>query len=328
MGSRKFLHSINIHEQAIGSDGVMSFDLAVNPLSVLLLVLRPLNDTTTLADFASYMNIAGAMNRIAVLHNGVSVISMTGRDAAALAFFRHGVITMQANHDNTTNERRSFILPIWLGNEAYSQTSCFPASKRGELQLEIDFDIAATGYDGLRFGMETIELPGAKPKEYERKVQLSATFGATGLNDVELPLGNLNRGLLLFGTTPFAGASPAPTWGRIATYIDNEQVNYSAHDFEVAHMMSTLMGGQPPAVDEHIHGTTVDGNAGTSIPTIGAPHHVGSSGGWENYCYINFDPTGDDMYSLETKGASRFHIENNAETANAFRVIPVERIKV
>ena len=326
MGKR-FLHSVNIQDQAIAADGVQQFDLAVNPLSVLLLTLRPLNDTGTLADFQTYMGIAGALNRISVLWNGVSVTSMTGRDAAALAYFRHGIMPTQANHDNVNNDRRAVVLPILMGNEIYSQRSCFPATKRGELVLELDFDIAATGYDGMRFSMETVELPGAKPKEYERKVQVAASFGATGLQDVELPIGNLVRGLLLFGTTGYTGASPAPTWGRMATYVDNEQVGYSATDFEVAHMMQNLQGGQPPMLDARQFGTTTDGTATTSQPSDPSAFNVGS-GGFENYSFLSFDPTLDDEYALDTKGANRFHIENNAEAADAFRVVTVERIKV
>lgn len=322
----RFLHSVNVQERLIAADGVQQFDLAVNPLSVLLLHLKPLNDTGTLADFETYLGICAAINRVAVLWNGVSVISMSGRDAAAMAFFRHGIVPLQGNHDITTNERRSVVLPIFLGREAYDPRSCFPATKRGELVLELDFDIADVGYDGLRFAVESIELLGAKPKEYERKVQLGATFGATGINDIELPIGNLVRGLLLFGTTAFSGASPSPTFGRVATYVDNEQVGFSAHDFEVAHMMSVLMGGQPPIMDDHAH--VVDAtSANTEEITVGT-HFVGSSDGWENYAMLNFDPTQDDLYTLSTRGANRFHLEANVETANAWRVVPIEVIKV
>ena len=51
---RRFLHSVTTVEQLIAADGVSTFDLAVNPLSVVNLVLRPLNDTGTLSNFQSY----------------------------------------------------------------------------------------------------------------------------------------------------------------------------------------------------------------------------------------------------------------------------------
>jgi hypothetical protein len=317
---------MQVHEH-LAVAGVSRFDLAVNPLSCLLLHLKPLNDTGTLANFQTMLGIAGALDRVAVLHNGVSIKSFSGRDLVAMNYFRHGIQPMQATHLITTNFRRSMVIPLLFGDQVYSQSSCFPASKRGELTLELDVDIADTGYDGMRISVESIELPGAKPKEYEKQVQLAATFGSTGFNDIELPLGNLVRSLLLFGTTGFTGAAPAPTFGRMAVMLDNEQFQYMATDFEVQHMMHGLKGGSPPSFDARLVGTTVDGNAGTSVPSDGANSSIGA-GGWQNYALLDFDPTMNDMYSINTKGKDRFHLEVNAETADAWRIIPTERIKV
>lgn len=324
--SHKFIHALLVHEFA-ASDGVVQFDLAVNPLSALLIHLKPLNDTGTLANFQTMLGLAGALDRVAVLHNGVSIKSYTGRDLVAMNYFRHGIMPMQASHLITNDIRRSMVIPLLFGTEVYSQSSCFPASRRGELTLELDVDISDTGYNGLRISIESIELPGAKPKEYERQVQLAAAFGSVGFNNIELPLGNLVRNLLLFGTTGFTGAAPAPTFGRMATMLDNQQVNYMATDFEVQHMMHGLKGGSPPTFDSRLVGTTVDGNSGTSVPSDGANSSVGS-GGWGNYALLDFDPTLNDMYSINTSKADRFHLEVNAETADAWRVIPTERIKV
>ena len=159
----KFLHTVAVQDQAISADGIYTYDLAVNPLSVVIPVLRPLNDTGTLANFQSYLNMAKAINRISILFRGESIVSMRGEDAAALGFFRHGFIPFQGNHDSTDNERRACPVPILMGKHAYDPTSCFPATRRGELVLELDLDIADTGYDGLRLSVETIELLDAKP---------------------------------------------------------------------------------------------------------------------------------------------------------------------
>ncbi len=323
----KFLHAVQLQDSLVAADGIESVDLGVNPLSVILICLRPLNDTGTLAAFETYLGIAGAMNRVTLLHNGAQVISMTGRDAAAMAYFRHGCVPSQATHVNTNNDRRIVVIPLFLGKNAYDTMSAFPQTRRGELVLEVDFDIAAAGYDGMRWSIETIELLGASPKEYERQTQLGVTFGATGINDVELPIGNLVRGLLCFGTTGFAGATPAPTLGRMSTLVNNQAIGYSSVDFEVAAMLNTLWGRQPPSMDAHLHGTTVDGNAGTSVTTLGSPREVGSDG-YENYCFLDMDPSRDDTFAVDTSGASRFHLEVNAEASNAVRVVTVERIKV
>ena len=319
----RFLHSMALQERAVAADGVEVFDLPVNPLSVILINIRPLNDTGTLANFQSLMGICGALNRITVVHRGSAIFSMSGRDALALNYYRHGIVAKEANPDDVNNERRSVVLPILLGRFAYDPHCCLPASRRGELSMELDVDIADTGYDGFRYSIETIELLDAKPKEYERKVSIARTFAATGENVIELPLGNLLRGLLLFGTTSFGGATPVPSWGRIGFRVDNEEHSYAATDFETAQMLSSLMGRQGPWADSHVH----EFEPVAGIETLGPPREQGT-GGWENYAYLDLDPTRDDLFSIDASKASSVQITANAETADAVRVIPIERLPV
>jgi hypothetical protein len=324
----KLLHSVVVQDQLIGADGVQIFDLPVNPLSAVLIALRPLNDTGTLASFADYLDVCGAVNRVSVLYRGASVFSMSGRDVAALNYFRHGITPMSANEDNTNNERRCCVLPILLGRFAYDTRSCFPSSKRGELTIEVDFDIADTGYDGMRVSMEAIELIDAKPKEYERKASIARTWAATGQQDFDLPTGHRVRGLLLFGTTGFGGATPAPSWGRVELLLDSVQQGYASSDFEVAMTLGQLMGRQPPKYDDHRHIVTTDGNAQTELATLAGPYFQGSSGGWENYAFLDLDPTRDDDFSLNTRSSSNFLLRSNVETADAVRVIPIEQVSL
>ena len=321
----KLLHRVSIFDQLIGADGIQSFDLPTNPLSVILLTLRPLNDTGTLANYQTVRSIADAMNRVTVSHRGSAIFSMSGADLFSLNYFRHGMLPLEANSDNVTNERRAVVVPVVLGRFAYDKSSCVPASNRGELVLEIDFDIAATGYDGMRFSAETIELLDAKPKFGERSVSIAQTFAATGDNDIQLPSGNLLRGILGFGTTGFGGAAPAPTLGRMSLFVDGEQSGNASTDFEVASMLGALMGRQAPG---YTHGHITDASAGgaDNEPTQGPPIDFGTSDGMENYAYLDLDPTRDDNYSLDLKGANSVFLRSTAETANAARVIPIERI--
>lgn len=318
----RFLHTVAVQERAIAADGVEQYDLAVNPLSVVLIAIRPLNDTGTLANFARNKQLAQALNRVSIIHRGESIVSMRGEDAYAMALFRHGIEPFQGQLDNVDNERRCMVLPILLGRHAYHPTSCFPATRRGELVLECDYDIADTGYDGLRISVETIELLDAKPTEFEKKVQLTQTWAATGDQDFDLPPGNVNRGLLLFGTTGFAGASPAPSWGRMKVLLDNQETHYGNVDFEVGQMLHNLWGRHSPFSD---HKHTLDAAAAGITETTNT-FDIGED--WTQYCWLDFDPTQDDTYSLDTARRTRFHIRANAETADAVRVVPVEVIKV
>jgi hypothetical protein len=331
-----FLHNVALQERAIAADGIEAFDLAVNPLSVVLLCLRPLNNTGTLAEFQSYRGICAALNRVSVLYRGEAIKSLRGEDLAALNYYRWGIMPFQGQHDDTDNERRCVVLPIMMGRWPYSPRSCFPATRRGELVLECDFDIADTGYDGLRFSVETIELLDAKPSEYEKFVQVTQTMAATGDQDMDLvATGNLLRGILLFGTTPFAGASPAPSWGRLKVLLDNQEAGYANTDFETAQMLHCLWGRQPPAYDGHMHRITTSGCAQTALATISGPLNVGAGiagavdlTGWHQYCFLDYDPTGDDAHSLRTFGKSRLIVRSNVETADAVRAVPIEVIKL
>jgi len=322
----KLLHSVAVQERAVSADSIEVDDLAVNPLSVVLIALRPLNATGTLSEFASYLTIMDALNRVSILFRGQSIFSMSGRDAAALNYFRHGIVTPQANHDDADDERRCVVLPVLLGKFAYDPVSCFPASRRGELTLEMDVDVADTGYDGFRVSVETVELLDAKPKEYERKTSVSETFGSTGLNDIDLPIGRRNRGILGFSTTGFGGSSPSPGLGRMSVRLNNVEEAYAATDFEVAHTLGSLMGRQPPIFDNHTHRTDTSGSSATQ-ESAGGPINIGS-GGWQNYCFLDLDPTRDDAFSLDTSKATNFALRVDAESAEAVRAVPIEQVIV
>lgn len=320
------LQQVQVQNQDPAADGVFTHDLAVNPLSVVLIHLRPLNDTGTLGDFQDWLGICDAVNRVNITHQGMSVVSASGRDLAVLAAMRHGCVPWQATNEVVNNERRIVTLPIFMGRAAYDSKSCFPASRAGELIIELDLDIAGTGYDDLQYTIETIEILGAKPSEWERKVSLAQTFAATGIRQFDLPVNNMFRGALLFGTTSFDGASPAPSWGRVSLQVDGVEMGLNGVDFESLHMFQALRGVPVPGYDSHIH-TENDTGGPTDVP-----HRVGGSegatGGYRNYAFLDLDPTRDDSFSIDTTRVSRLQLRADVETANACRVIPIERVKV
>lgn len=308
-----FRQSVIVQNQLIASDGLAQFDLGVLPMSVLLLNLRPLNETSTAANYIPYVDIVDALSDVRVVHNGVTIVAATGKDLAALNYFRRGVVPGQANPSSTDNARRSVLLPLYFGRMPFDPRSCFPAARRGELVLECDFDIASTGYDGLRFSAEVIELPGARPTEFERVTTQSQTFASTGPQDVDLPLGHLHRGYLLFGTTGFIGASPAPSWGRIELLLDNQQHQIAGVDFETLVGQAQILGGQPYTLDSL---------------QVASGHQHNFGGEFSNHAFINLDPLHDDAHSVDTSSVSRASLRADAETADAVRVLTVERMRV
>lgn len=317
-----FLRNIAVVEQAIAADGIQNFEMPTNPLSVLLLTLRPLNDTGTLANYQRYRAICAALNRVTLELNGQTILNMRGEDIAALNYLRWGIYPPEANPDNVDNERRAVVLPLILGKAPFEKSSCLPATERGQLQLTCDFDIADTGYDGLRFSVESVELPGAKPKEYERRTQVAQTLAATGTQDVQLVPGLPCRGILLFGTTGFAGASPAPSWGRVKVMLDNMEAGYAAADWETALADPFIFQGRSMAMGEHKH--TVNA-AGAGVEETTAVFDADED--FTLYNYLDFDITRDDEFTLDTSGANSFKVRAEAETADAVRAIQIEVVK-
>lgn len=317
-----FIHSILQTNRAIAADGDVVYDLPVNPLSVILLHISPLNETSTIGNYSLLQALLGALDNVRVDHKGSAVVNLSGDDLAALALLWHGLPIWQSNAVETDDDRRSVILPIVFGRKPWDPKECFPETKKGELQMTCTWDIAATGFDGLRISIETIELPDAVPDFVQKVTTLAQTFAATGQNDVDLPIGNVLRAVLLWGTTSYAGATPAPTWGQLQVLVDNRQVLYSATDWEVARGLLGLMGRPFPPSFRHIHsGTYTTTVAGDSLePEIGLSKDA-------YYVLLPFDVNGDDVFSLETAGAGRVHVRATAEAAEAVRVLPIERVQ-
>ena len=318
----QFIHSILQTNGAIAADGDVVYDLPVNPLSVILLHISPLNETSTIGNYSLLAGLLSALDNVRVDHKGAAVVNLNGYDLAMLAMLWHGVPIWQSNAVETDDDRRSIVIPIIFGRRAYDLKECFPETKKGELQMTVTWDIADTGFDGLRVSVETIELPEAVPDYVQKVTTLAQTFAAVGQNDVDLPIGNVLRAVLLWGTTSYAGATPAPTWGQLQVLVDNRQVYYSATDWEVVRGILGLLGRPFPPSFRHIHsGTYTTTVAGDSLePEVGLSKDA-------FYALLPFDVTGDDKFSLETAGSGRVHVRATAEAAEAVRVLPIERVQ-
>lgn len=316
-----YTQSILASNQAITADGDVSYDLPVQPLSALLVHISPLNETGTITNYGLLERLLSAIDRIRVTFKGDPIFNLTGLDAAALAMMWHRIPIWQSNTVETNNDRRSIVVPVLFGRRAFLPDECFPRTLKGELAVQITWDIADTGFDGLRISLETIELPDATPNFVQKATALAQTFNATGQNEIDLPIGNVLRAVLLFGTTGFAGAAPAPSLGEVSLLVGNRATHVSQSDFEVLRGVLGLKHVAFPPDGRHIHGVNAAGagQEDTQEPEIGASLD-------DNYVLIDLDPTWDDLYSIDTAGAGRVHLRIDAETADAVRAIPIERV--
>lgn len=318
-----FIHSVIVEEQDPAADAILTHDLPVNPLSGLLLEIKPLNDTGSLTDYQATAGLLDALNSIRVLWQGQTILDITGRDLWAALLHRWNITVNQSNQVNTDDDRRSLILPIMFGRRWGDPLEGIPKTRSGELVLRLDVDVASTGYNDLRYQIEALELPDARFTHFTRLTTISQTFAATGNNDVVLPTEWDKRGILLFNTTAFAGATPTPGLGRVSILVNGVERGYTSTDIERLRGLYGALGKIHPRYDEHLHVLEGTGAAGdnTSEPEqIDAPI--------AQYSYLDFDLTRDDTYNLATRGEQRLVLRSDADVAEAMRILPIEKVPI
>ncbi len=318
-----FIHNVIVEEQDPAVNAILEHDLPVNPLSGLLLEIKPLNETSTVTNYASAARIIDAFNSIRVLFRGQTILDISGRDLYAALLHRWRVDISQSNQVQTDNDRRSLILPILFGRHWGDRTEGIPQTRSGELVLRLDVDVADTGYDDLRYQIEALELPGARFTHFTRMTTIAQTFAATGQNDVVLPTEWDKRGILVFNTTAFAGAAPAPGLGRLSVLVNGVERGYSSSEVEILRGLFGAMGKHSPRYNEHRHHVIVDDTVDVFALNTQDHHEP-----LDTYAYLDFDFTGDDSYNLQTRGENRVVLRSDAHVAEAMRVIPIEKVNV
>lgn len=319
----EFLRSVLVQDEAVVVSTRASYDLPVNPLSHILLTLKGLNETSTMADHVLFAGLLAAITNIAVEFKGTSIFTGSAKDLAILYQRILGIPIGQCANVKTDEAVRMFTMTLPFGRRLFDPNECFPAVKRGDLRLIIDYAAAQTAFTDLYAQIETVELPGASPKQFLKATTITKTLQSGVGNDVDLPIGNPILGILLYGTTTPIGASYAATIDKVKCLVDNVEAYFSEANWETLH--GEFRGRYPVnnQNDEHIHRgnftTTVEGDTGFA-QDIGAIH--------EKYSYLDFDPTKDGAYALVTEGKSRVHLRINGGAADAARFMPVELIGV
>lgn len=320
---RPFIHNVIVEEQDPAADAILEHDLPVNPLSGLLLEIKPLNETATITAYQAAAGILDALNSIRVLHRGKTILDVRGRDLWAALIHRWGVDITQSAQTHVNNDRRSIVIPILFGRHWGDPKEGIPSTNAGELVLRLDIDVADGGYDDFRYQIEALELPGAQFTHFTRLTTIAQTFAATGNNDVVLPVGWPYRGILCFNTTRFTGATPTPGLGRMSILRDGVEHGYSGTDFERLRGLHGAMGKLNSPWGEHQHHVIVDDTV-----DVFAINNQDHDQPLNEYAYMDFDFTHDDEYMLETRGANRMVLRSDAEVAEAMRFMPIEKVPI
>jgi len=321
----KFLRQVLIQDETQAVSVLRTDDLPVNPLSMILLTVKALNDTGTITDFTLASALLAQIAKVEILYKGSAIVSGSLDDLARMNAILIGRAPMQLRATAVNNETRGITIPIMLGRRAYNMLECFPAVRRGELQLQITTAAAQAGIDTIVLQVETVELLDAKPSRFLKYTTITKTPTATGDHDVDLPIGNKIANVLLWGTTAPTGASYNASFGQARLLVDNVEQYYARTNWETLH--NTLQLRVAEGVQSHTHKHVSDVGAAYAQFQLTA-NSDGLLPWFNNYALLDFDPNADDTYLLETAGRARIHLRINADVADAIRLLPAELIEV
>ena len=297
----RFIYS-NLLKEHTWATEIKTIDLPVNPISFIMITLSGFNVTNE----ATWAEIIAFLNKVTVIHEGNSIFNMESEDVA-MNMVAHGlgapILTANIATDDACREL-SLIVPF--GRTLWNPNECFPASTRGEFQLQLDCTVPATSFDNGVIDVECCELPGATPETFMKSTLLNvAAPGATGDNDIGLPIGNKIAKLMLFSTTvPGAGSH---TWGinEARVLLNNTEYGYVSARGKAVHGLLSAYG-------------------------LGKTHDIAAYGQLipNNYILLDYDFWANNQYLLETDGASSLKLRMNMGVDEAAKIIINEIVDV
>jgi hypothetical protein len=325
MMDAQILHSTLIRDRAIAAAGeTFQVDLPVNPLSAILLTLKAANNGAV-ATFVSLLNSwAAKYTSWRVTYRGATIVEGQTEDLWLEMARRERWIPSRAQVTSTDGDVSSITWPLMFGRKLYDHMQCFPATRRGDLVLEVIAAADAGELDTHILQAETIELLDARPRSFLKVTTIEQAMAAAGINIIELPIGNKLLGVLLRPFVFPSGALFTSSFGEVRTKVDNVEVIDAHRNWETLHGM---LGRRVPANWndlEHAHGfEPVAGVVTLDVRRDGVLNQA--------YGYLDWDPTDDGAYALDTRGAAHVQLEmtsDQADGANTSRVLPVELVEL
>lgn len=318
----EYLKSLLANREAVTADTVITYDLPVNPLSHVNIDVEAVLSAAFAP--ATLANVGAIFDKVEVIFKGTSIVALSGLDLMAYGSLMKGSFAPFLNRDSAVAAEEAFRFCIPFGRGLYNPGECFPAVRKGELQLRLDYASSFTNIASLDATITTVELMGATPARFLKATTLSKT-PVVGDNDVDLPLGNKILGLLLFGTTVPTTTSKTTTIDKLKLLVDN--VERYCHEIrwpELAYEFLMKLNIFKNTWDhQHRENTATAYTQNATTEEEGMAEEI-----LRQYGFLDFDPLYDRSYLLGTEGVGRAWTRINAGDTNALRVIPIEVVEL
>jgi hypothetical protein len=297
----QFIRSRLIERRTTATEVIVK-DLPINPLSHLVITLDGYNVT----DEATLAEILAFINNVQVTKSGVTVIDLQSEDLFAVNAYLFRALPTLTGRLATDNYQRTLTLVVPFGRAVFNPQQCFPATRKGELTLRVDTTVPTASLDNSTISIDTVEMPDAAPASWLKchRMNLAAT-GATGERDVELPIGNkLLMAQLRLTTVP---AASSHTYGVDVVKLlqNNKEFGFAAADVMCLAGERALRVGCPD--------TTI---AAQGLSPL------------NNIVWVDFDPTGDGQFAIDTAGMSSVKLRLNMGVNEATELTLLEQVAV
>lgn len=304
-------------------------NLPVNPLLCILYTLRAEQAaaSTTADTIAAVKDLLAAVTKVEVLFRGSQVMSGSLTDLALMSALQMGRLPQAINVGDATENPVAVTVPLFLGRWGLKGAEAFPATRSGELTLHrvINGTLTNLEVDSLTEQIETYEVIGLNPSSFLKQVTIAASFGATGQNDVDLPMGNPILGALLWGNTPFNATTSVATLSQVQLIVDGVNYLITQANWETLHGELTRLISLGSDLSAHTH---TENLAAAYAADVATARPRTSEGLLTNYSWLPFDLFGDGSMPLVTAGHGRVNLRFQVGTADTARVIPLEIVAV
>jgi len=321
----RYLHSIALPLTTIATGAsITPFDLPVNPLSGVLLRFSITRAApAALLTYEAVDDLITAITAVRILHKGEQVVSGSLRDLMMVNAIYQRLTPGATKLHPVGAAVDSIVFPLCLGRRMYDPISCFPATSRGNLRMEMDTAAFPTAYAALQLAVEAIELIEAQPTERVKYVTQART-AVVGQFDAPLPIGNPLLGIVMFDTGLATLATDVSSWGTVKLLKDNVEQYHPLSDFAtISGMLGMQMQTDFYLRAGHVHKFVAADALASMTDSAAELISTGSRG----YGYLDYDPLRDGSYQLETQGASDIKIRGTGASATAVRYLPIERVQ-
>jgi hypothetical protein len=295
----RFRNTVVADSVSVAASSVNTFDLPVNPISHLVFTMKFLNVT----DEATLAQILARLSNIQVSRFGQQIFNMSGADLQKMNAILFKSMPIVANQVATDNAARYVSLIIPFSRILMNPAEGIGATQRGELKLQVTMSSSETDVDNVSLQVEAVEMLGATPKRYLKSTTLSYTTVSGVDNDIPLPIGNQYVGLGVFSTTVPTGTSFTASAQKMRLMLDNVETDYVATTWESLHGALLNRIGHREVYDASADNDDV-----------------------ANYALLDFSPTNDDNWLIDTKGLSMATLKVTAGDTGPVRVFPLELV--